>query len=151
MRTRLLTGLVTASVCVTGCALSFLGRDFTPIGPDPASPTPDVAATYEWIANIQGSNSYTLTGTIAFEQSGNRVSVANTTHSNPANRDLIGTADLEGNVLTMQMVPRNGDTDYVADVTFRFSADGDRFEVDFSDTNEDFGPAFGFRTRDDNP
>ena len=86
MRTRLLTGLVAASVSVTGCALSFLGRDFTPIGPDPASSAPDVAATYEWIANIQGNNSYTLTGTITFEQSENRVSVTNTTHSNPANR-----------------------------------------------------------------
>ena len=149
MKVGILTGLVTASMFAGGCALSFLGRDFTPIGPDSASPTPDVAATYEWIANIQGKNSYTLTGTITFEQSGNRVSVADTTHSNPANRDLIGTADLEGNVLILQMVPRNGDTDYVADVTFRFSADGDRFEVEFSDTNEDFGPAFGFRSRDD--
>ena len=149
MRTVLLTGLMTASASVTGCALSFLGRDFTPIGPDPASPTPDVAATYEWIASIQGDNNFVLTGTIAFEQSGADVSVVNTTHSNPADRDLMGAGVLEGNLLTMQMVPRNGDTDYVADGAFRFSSDGDRFEVDFSDTNGDVGPAFGFRRRDD--
>ncbi len=66
------------------------------------------------------------------------------THSNPSNRELVGGADLTGNVLDIVMVPKNGDMDYTANVTLRFEADGSRFAGEFSDTNNDFCPAYGF-------
>ena len=112
---------------------------------DPSAATPTVSGTYDWTATIQGASPGLGLGTITFAQDGDVVTITDTTHGNPADRDLMGSATFEGNVLVMQMVPRNGDPDYTADVTFRFTADGSRFDVDFTDSNNDFGPAFGVR------
>ena len=137
-----------------GCRLGFVlvvalgsagcGQDLD-IPADPSAETPTVSGTYEWTATIQGENPGLGLGTITFAQDGDVVAVTNTTHESTADRDLMGSATFEGNVLVMQMVPRNGETDYSADVTFRFTADGSRFDVDFTDSNNDFGPAFGVR------
>ena len=121
MHTRI--GFFAAAAVVTqlgsGCSLAFVNRDFTSIAADASAATPNVAGTYEWIADIQGANPGTLSGTITFEQNGTSVTVTDTTHGNPADRDLMGDGELEGNTLTMRMVLRNGETDYSADVTFR--------------------------------
>lgn len=134
---------------VVGCGifgiLNFAGRDLSDVAAAPDGPVPDVSGTFEWLAEISGANTYTITGLIAFEQEGTRVSVGPNTHSNPSNRELVGEADLTGNVLEIVMVPKNGDTDYTANVTLRFEADGSRFAGEFTDTNNDFGPAYGFR------
>lgn len=85
----------------------------------PDGPVPDVTGNFEWLAKINGANSYTLTGTITFEQEGMLVRVGPNTHSNPSNRELVGEADLKGNMLDIVMVPKNGDTDYTANATIR--------------------------------
>ena len=150
MQTWLVATAFLVTLASSGCTtLSFVGRDFSPISAEPTASIPNVDGIYEWIAEIRGANTYTLTGTITFEQDGPTVSIANTIHSNPANRDLVATADLEGNVLNMMMVPRNGDTDYTADVTMRFTSDGARFESEFDDTHDDFGPAYRCRRAHD--
>lgn len=148
---------VAVGLCVAGCFTSFvgqsfpelsdalLGEDFSDIQETPGVSPPSVAGTYEWVAGIMQPRMYTLTGTITLEQQGALVRVVDTTHSNPANRQLEGEAELSGNVLRIQMVPQNGDTDYAADVKVVFSTDGDRFVVDFSDTNGDSGQAHAVR------
>jgi hypothetical protein len=92
---------------------------------------PDVAGTYRYLGPLRGS--------ITLEQTGTLVRLVDTTYDNADDRPLIGEGTLEGNVLQMRMVPENGETDYDALVNFVFDATGDRFCVQFSDTNGDRG------------
>ncbi|GMU23325.1 MAG: hypothetical protein AMXMBFR13_34040 [Phycisphaerae bacterium] len=116
--------------------------------PQPGPELPDTCAAQvaEADVNVAGIYRYggdsprLLTGTITFEQEGDVVRVLDTTYDLTADRRLEGTAVLRGNRLTIQLVPRNGDEDYTADVTFLFSDDGTEFCVEFSDTNGDAGP-----------
>ncbi len=98
------------------------------------------------VANVTGTFRYTSTtgyflrGTITFEQTGNTVRVTGTTYDNANDRELEGEGTITGNRLDIALVPINGDNDYTADVTFLFSADGNRFCCAFDDTNGDVGP-----------
>ena len=63
-------------------------------------------------------------------------------------RDVAGDGDfaeLQGNRLETVLTPINGDEDYVANVTFLFSEDGNSFCVAFNDTNRDAGELGSFR------
>lgn len=110
---------------------------------DPAAPAPQavgmphVAGTFRYQG---GATGYFLRGTIAFEQEDDTVRVVSVTYDNSNDRALVGEAVLDGNVLDIVLVPENGDTDFEADCKFVFSADGSRFDVEFSDTNGDAGP-----------
>lgn len=101
----------------------------------------DVAGVFRYF----GERPLMLSGTITFEQEGNLVRVIDTTYDFSGDRRLMGEAVLQGNRLTIQLVPRNGDTDYRADVTFLFNKDGDEFCVEFSDTNGDTGGMGSYR------
>jgi len=102
-----------------------------------ADATINVAGTYRYV----GDKATLLRGTITFEQQGNFVRVVNTTYDNSSDRALESAfTPLSGNRLDIVLVPRNGDTNYRADVTFIFSEDGNSFCVEFSDTNGDAGP-----------
>ena len=92
---------------------------------------PDVAGTYRYTGSLRG--------TITLEQAGNTVRLVNTTYDNADDRPLIGEGTLTGNALVMRLVPENGDTDYEAEVRFVFDATGERFCVEFTDTNGDRG------------
>lgn len=85
-----------------------------------------------------------LSGTITFAQEGDTVRVVDTTYDFAPGRALEGKAELEGNKLVIQLVPKNGDTDYVADIIFLFGEDGSEFCVEFSDTNDDSGALGSF-------
>lgn len=90
---------------------------------------------------------FTLRGTISFAPAeGAMVRVTDTTYDNaPRDRALTGTASLAGNRLDIALVPKNGDTDYTAQVAFVFSDEGRRFCVlGFSDTNGDTGGTGSF-------
>lgn len=121
-----------------------IGAGCPQLGPE----LPDTCAAQEAGADVNvagiyrygGDSPRLLSGTITFEQEGEVVRVLDTTYDLTADRRLEGTAVLRGNRLTIQLVPRNGDTDYTADVTFLFSDGGDEFCVEFSDTNGDAGP-----------
>jgi hypothetical protein len=110
---------------------------------DPAAPapavigTPHVAGTFRYQG---GATGFFLRGTITFEQEDDTVRVVEVTYDNANDRRLVGEADLHDNVLDIVLVPENGDTDFEADCKFVFSADGSRFDVEFSDTNGDAGP-----------
>ncbi len=80
-----------------------------------------------------------LTGTITFAQEGNTVRVLDTAYDLGSDRALEGEADLVGNTLMIRLVPKNGDADYTADITFVFSNGGSEFCVLFTDTNGDEG------------
>jgi hypothetical protein len=103
---------------------------------------PDVNGVYRY----EGSGPpYFLRGTITFEQTGATVRVLDTTYDNAADRALEGQGTLVGNRLDILLVPRNGDPDYEAEITFLFSPDGDFFCCAFSDTNSDAGPLGSYR------
>jgi hypothetical protein len=126
-----------SAVCVLG-AIALLGAcegDDDPRGPSCAAVDGDAGLS------VAGSYRYfgPLRGTITLDQTGNTVRLVNTTYDNADDRPLIGEGTLAGNELRMRMVPENGDTDYTADVRFVFEATGDRFCVEFSDTNDDRG------------
>lgn len=101
----------------------------------------NVAGTYRYF----GTRPFLLIGTITFEQEGDLVRVTDTTYENSGDRRLMGQATLQGNRLNILLVPQNGDTDYLADVTFLFSEDGNEFCVEFSDTNGDAGELGTYR------
>ncbi len=103
--------------------------------------TINVAGTYDYF----GTDPFSITGTITFEQDGTTVRVIDTTYDFTNNRRLMGEGTLVGNNLEIALVPLNGQTDYRADVTFRFSNDGDTFCVEYSDTNDDAGTLGEFR------
>jgi hypothetical protein len=96
---------------------------------------PNVSGTFRYASAIYG-----LSGTIRFEQDGSRVRVTDTTYDRGNDRALAGEAELLGNRLDIQLTPRNGDTNYSADVRFLFSASGSEFcLLGFEDTNGDVG------------
>ena len=105
---------------------------------DPADPGAmlDVTGTFDFAGT---SFAFGLRGTITFSQTGSSVDVTDTTYSNSPDRALMGTGTLVGNTLAIMLVPQNGDTDYEAEITFRFGDGGDTFWVAFSDTNNDVG------------
>lgn len=113
-----------------------LGRGFPTTCPseDPAAAI-DVAGVFRYAGDRLGR----LTGTITFEQEGNLVRVTDTTYDFSHDRRLQGEATLQGNGLTIQLLPKNGDTDYRANVVFLFNNDGSEFCVAFADTNGDGG------------
>ena len=88
---------------------------------------------------------FLLRGTITFEQDGTRVRVTDTTYENAFDRALEGEGTLEGNRLLITLVPRNGETDYSAEVLFLFGDEGATFCVEFDDTNGDAGPMGTYR------
>lgn len=96
----------------------------------------DVTGTYRYT----GSPGHFLRGTITFVQTGTTVFCTGTTYDNANDRELEGTATIVGNRLDITLVPKNGDLDYEADITFLFSPDGDEFCCGYSDTNNDTGP-----------
>jgi hypothetical protein len=100
----------------------------------------DVTGTYKY----QGNNGFILRGTITFVQTGTTVVCTGTTYDNSHDRELEGEATIVGNRLDIVLVPKNGDTDYEASVTFLFSPDGSEFCCSFADTNDDTGPLGSF-------
>ena len=112
-----------------------------PSDPAPPAPavigTPHVAGTFRYQGGAIG---FFLRGSITFEQEDDTVRIVEVTYDNANDRPLVGEAVLDNNVLDVVLVPGNGDTDFEADCKFVFSADGSRFEVEFSDTNGDNGP-----------
>ena len=91
-------------------------------------------------SNAGTGNGFSFSGTITFEQDGNRVRVSDTTYDVGVLRPVAGDfAELDGNVLDTVLTPINGDEDYVAAVRFIFSDDGNEFCVQFTDTNDDSG------------
>jgi len=110
---------------------------------DPAPPaaavigTPQVAGTFRYQG---GASGFFLRGSITFEQEDDTVRVVEVTYDNSNDRQLVGEGELDLNVLDIVLVPENGDTNFEADCKFVFSADGSRFDVEFSDTNGDNGP-----------
>ena len=86
------------------------------------------------------SGEFALSGTITFSQEGARVQVTDTSYDTGRDRSLIGAATLAGNRLDITLTPKNGDTNYTADVSFVFYSGGRRFcLLGFSDTNGDTG------------
>ena len=121
-----------ALLCIFGgCS----DQNRTRAGPSCSEPDPSVTL------NVAGSYRYAgaLRGSITLEQTASTVRLVKTTYDNADDRPLVGEGTLQGNVLDMLLVPENGDTDYQALVRFVFDEPGDRFCVQFSDTNDDHG------------
>ena len=126
---------------IGGCVLIVVSTACQPQAVDPC-PQVDTQATMPDVAGVfryAGVRPFLLTGTITFEQDGSTVSVVDTTYDFTGDRRLEGTGNLIGNRLEVLLVPRNGDPDYSAQVTFVFSADGNTFCVQYADTNGDSG------------
>ena len=137
MRMRLLVTLMAAGLLST-TSCNQMPAESCP--EEVASAAFDVSGTFRYRSAIP----FDLTGTITFEQSGQTVRVTGTTYDFGDDRDLVGEGTLVGNRLDIVLVPKNGDTDYRADVTFLFSEDGGRFCVSYSDTNGDAGDMGSF-------
>lgn len=104
--------------------------------PENANAAIDVSGVWRYA----GENIFLLRGTITFEQQGNQVRVTDTTYDNAGDRALKSEfTPLQGNKLVLVMTPKNGDTNYTANVTLLFSDDGKKFCCEFSDTNGDAG------------
>ncbi len=124
-----------AGLALLACVNGPMGSSDCP-AEDPIAQV-DVAGTWRY----SGADIFKLRGTITFEQQGSQVRVTDTTYDNSGDRRLQSEfTPLQGNKLVIVLTPKNGDTDYRADVTFLFRPDGDRFCVEFSDTNGDSGP-----------
>ena len=108
-----------------------------------ASADVDVSGIFEYSGVFQ----FLLRGTITLEQEGATVRVTDTTYENAFDRALEGEGTLEGNRLGITLVPKNGETDYSAEVIFLFGEDGETFCVEFDDTNGDAGPMGTYRGR----
>lgn len=121
---------------VTSCVVLPSGR----CAQQDETATLEVSGVFRYAA----SKGFGLSGTIVFAQQGDTVRVLDTTYDFGTDRALQGEAPLEGNTLDIQLFPRNGDTDYRADVVFVFSDDGNEFCVAFSDTNGDRGDLGSF-------
>jgi hypothetical protein len=114
-------------------------------GPAPA-PTvtcaaPDAMASVRVGGTFRyASPEFALAGTITFAQEGSMVTVTDTTYDTGRDRALTGAAPLQGNRLDVALVPKNGDTNYRAEVSLTFAEGGSRFcLLSFSDTNGDTG------------
>ena len=110
--------------------------------------TLNVAGVFRYAGNgvnADTEGSFSLSGTITFEQQDNMVRVTDTTYDSGGLRRLKSEfADLRGNELILTLNPINGDTDYQAAIKFVFSEDGDEFCVEFLDTNNDQGALGSF-------
>jgi hypothetical protein len=96
---------------------------------------PQVAGVFRYESRL-----FSLSGSIVFEQDGDLVRVVDTTYDQADDRALEGAALLEGNLLDVELSPRNGDPDYGARVRLVFEQGGERFcLLDFTDTNGDVG------------
>ncbi len=140
----LLLGAATlgGALFVAGCGSGGSGGgDACPV--DSPLTAVNVAGTFEYGQGLVGP--YTLRGTISFTQSSADVNVTGTTYENANDRDLIGQGTLVGNRLDITLVPKNGDPDYSAEVTFLFGDGGATFCVAFTDTNNDAGPMGSYR------
>ncbi|MEE9296728.1 MAG: hypothetical protein V3W34_17430 [Phycisphaerae bacterium] len=124
------------ALLVTSCVVLPSGQ----CTPQDETAAPDVSGVFRYAA----AEGFSLSGTIVFAQQGDTVRVLDTTYDFGTDRALQGEAQLEGNTLDIQLFPRNGDTDYRADVIFVFSDDGNEFCVAFSDTNGDRGDLGSF-------
>jgi len=105
-----------------------------------APPDPAAVVSVAGVFRYEGDSPFLLRGTITFEQEGDAVRVTGVTYDNSADRPLVGEGTLAGNRLEIDLVPENGDPDYLARVTFLFGDGGATFCVEFSDTNGDAGP-----------
>ena len=95
--------------------------------------------------NLQTGVGFDLSGTVTFEQQGNRVRVSDSTYDFAGLHRFAGeVTELQGNRLVTQLIPINGDEDYRADVTFIFSEDGSSFCGEYTDTNLDTGKLGSF-------
>lgn len=122
---------------VVGCAGDGLPKRTPPVECSEVAPdaTPRVAGLFDYASQVSP-----VYGTIRFEQTGDEVRVTDTTYANANDRALEGTGALEGNRLRIVLAPKNGDTDYEAEVDFVFAEDGDTFcLLAFTDTNGDEG------------
>ncbi len=133
-------GMIMMAVVIAGSTCNPIGQ--TPCADVNENATINVAGTYRYAGD---QITYWLRGTISFTQDGNTVQVTGTTYDNAGDRDLVGTGTLLGNYLIIQLVPKNGDDDYIADIEFIFSDDGNTFCVEFSDTNGDAGDMGSYR------
>ena len=138
------TGLRTCarwSGAVAALALSACGAEHDELPDPPRCPALDQSAA----PNVEGvfdyaSRVWPVYGTIAFEQAGHQVRVTDTSYANANDRALDGEGVLDGNRLEIMLTPKNGDTDYQAQVDFVFSEDGGVFcLLGFADTNGDEG------------
>lgn len=121
---------------LVACASSDSARVKLPTCPaHDSSARPSVAGTFRY-----SSLRFGLSGTIVFEQQGESVRVVDTSYDQHDDRPLEGESALEGNQLDILLVPKNGDTDYSAQVRILFDESGDSFCLaSFSDTNGDQG------------
>jgi hypothetical protein len=125
--------LVLAAVAAAGC----VGNEEAPIRCAAVDPQASIiaAGVYRY-----ASPEFALSGTITFAQEGSLVRVTDTTYDRGSDRALAGGATLAGNRLDVELTPKNGDTNYTAQVQFVFSDGGRRFcLLGFSDTNGDTG------------
>ncbi len=127
-----------------------------PLAPPDASNNPpenpeaviNVAGTFRYTGQGESATgaTFVLSGTITFEQQGNQVRISDSTYDFAGLRPVAGDfTELQGNRLVAVLTPINGDTDYVADVTFIFTADGNEFSVGYQDTSGDHGELGSFR------
>ena len=130
-----LLGITLLSVVVAVASCTDVGPRVHPfpcpeIEPDAAV---EVTGLYRYASGI-----FDLSGTITFEQSASGVAVTDTTYDTGKDRALIGPGRLQGNRLDLVLIPRNGDTDYTANVSLVFTPGVPRFcLLEFSDTNGD--------------
>jgi hypothetical protein len=96
---------------------------------------PQVAGVFRYESRV-----FALSGSIELAQDGELVRVTDTTYDQADDRALEGEALLAGNLLDVELTPKNGDLDYSARVRLTFEPGGDRFcLLGFSDTNGDVG------------
>ncbi len=139
----------TGLVLLVGTSCAIIPVDVDSCAIEDAQAAINVNGVYRYSgegANQESGASFGLSGTITFEQDGNRVRVTDTTYDFAGLRRVdSGFAELQGNRLALVMTPINGDRDYIADVTFIFDDGGDTFCVAFEDTNNDAGDLGSFR------
>jgi hypothetical protein len=131
MKSTALPGLILLVMTTARCS------DPAPVRCAAADPMASVAVggTFRY-----GSPRFALAGTITFAQDGSMVTVTDTTYDTGRDRALTGAAPLQGNRLDVALVPKNGDTNYRAEVSLVFSEAGRRFcLLSFTDTNGDTG------------
>jgi hypothetical protein len=122
-------------VLAVACSDSSEAPDELACGNEDPAASVGVAGEYYYY-----SGTYALRGTITFDQEGSLVRVLDTTYENADDRALMGEAELVGNRLDIELVPKNGDTDYRATVAFLFGDPTPGFCVlGFNDTNGDYG------------
>ena len=143
--------LRTPASALAGCALlAVLGACAEPEperSPEPQfDPCPMEQTEPAAISGVYSYSSsfYVLRGTITLTRDGTRVRVDDTTYENANDRALRGEGELQGNRLDVELTPKNGDTNYSANVSFLFDDEGFCL-LGFSDTNGDRGGEGSYR------